>query len=204
MDLSGWTVSDAVAVRHRFGEGVVLPPFSAVVVYGGPREGVAPQLNVPAFPASEGVLGLALNNSGGDRIELRNAGGHLIDRVAYLNLASDGSLARSPDLDSDFVPHRTSSALSASPGLTVDGGPFEPSLPEEASPVNVRVILRREGGLDFFWAAEPGRSYSVLEASEIDASYVPIASGITFDDQNGEYSDTRPIGEKRFYRVSTP
>lgn len=204
VDLSGWTISDSVAVRHRFEGSVLLKPFSAIVVYGGPREGARPQLEVQSFPASEGVAGLALNNSGGDTIVLRNSDGDLIGRIAYAGLASDGSLTRSPDLNSEFVPHSTVSALFSSPGLTIDGRLFEPPPTLQVAPMVLRAGFAQGDGFVLMWNVEPGRPYSVLESFSIGGPYVPVASGITFTGEDGHYSDNRPIEDARFYRVSTP
>ena len=76
VDLAGWSLSDAVALRSNFYEGDVLAKRGAVIVYGGRSSGSEPVLGdgVLALPATEGTSGLGLNNSG-DTITLRNADG---------------------------------------------------------------------------------------------------------------------------------
>lgn len=204
IDLNGWTISDAITVRHRFEGSVLVAPHQAIVVYGGPLEGAVPRLDVPGFPANGGVAGLALNNSGGDMIIVRNASGNLIRRVAYTSLPSDGSLVRYPDLDSDFSGHSTVGLLPVSPGVTVSGQSFSAPVKEDPVP----IILRMSAGFGLVrfieWNADPGRDYSVLEAETATGPFVPFVSGLNFVETSGRYEDDRPVTAIRFYRVSSP
>ena len=101
IDISGYRLSDAEAVRHVFAPGTVLPPFEAAVVFGGGtakgRFGNAAENNL-VFKASTG--GLSLNN-GSDRVRLEDAEGRLVEEIAY-GAAEGGanqSINRDPDAD---------------------------------------------------------------------------------------------------------
>jgi hypothetical protein len=111
-DLGGWTLSDAIGVRHTFASGTTLAAGAALVISGG--------------AASSGALGL---NNGGDTVTLKAAGGAVIDMFTYPSSlsASDGvSMNRSPDgsPSGSFVLHTTLSSSASSPGTRVDGTPF--------------------------------------------------------------------------------
>src|SRR5580765_4958960 len=69
-DLTGWTLSDTVMVRHTFIRDTSLAPGSALVVFGGAPAIPAGVLN--AVAASTGSLGL---NNSSDTITLASADG---------------------------------------------------------------------------------------------------------------------------------
>jgi endonuclease/exonuclease/phosphatase family metal-dependent hydrolase len=113
VDLGGWTLADAVKVRHVFAAGTVLGGHAALVVYGR--------------TASTGSL--SLTNSG-DTITLASPDG-TVDRVSYTSklAAVDAvSMNRKPDGDpaGSFVLHTTLSSALSSPGTRVDGSSFAP------------------------------------------------------------------------------
>ena len=99
-DLSGFKLSDPDAVRHLFEAGAVIPPFEAVVVFGGgsPRGtfGNAAD-NHLVFKASTG--GLSLNN-GGDAIKLEDAQGHIVQEIKFG--ATEGGAGQSINRDPDL------------------------------------------------------------------------------------------------------
>ena len=79
-DISGWTISDLVRVRHVFPEGTVVPADCAVVVFGsgplGPSDSGALRLT-----SSSGILAL---NNGGDTLTLSTeAGAEVAIAAAY-------------------------------------------------------------------------------------------------------------------------
>ena len=129
-DLSGFKLSDPDAVRHLFEAGAVIPPFEAVVVFGGgsPRGtfGNAAD-NHLVFKASTG--GLSLNN-GGDAIKLEDAQGHIVQEIKFD--ATEGgagqSINRDPDLGGATFSRHVSVAEDAarlfSPGARANGLPF--------------------------------------------------------------------------------
>ena len=85
-----------MALRSNFYEGDVLAKRGAVIVYGGRSSGSEPVLSddgMLALPATESTSGLGLNNSG-DTITLRNADGHVIDRIKFGKPSSKGSMTR--------------------------------------------------------------------------------------------------------------
>ncbi len=91
-DLSGWSLSDAVRVRHVFARGTILPSGGLFVVFGG---GTPDLPGIDWAVASSG--GLGLNNSG-DVLRLHDALGGLIDEVSYGREGGhDRSLARLPE-----------------------------------------------------------------------------------------------------------
>jgi protocatechuate 3,4-dioxygenase beta subunit len=124
IDIGGWTISDATAVRHTFASGTVLAPGKALVVFGA-ASGVPAGLS-NAVGASTGSLSLANTT---DTVTVRNAAGASIDTITYSSsLASaDGvSMNRSPDATAGagFVLHNTLSPLAASAGKRVNGTAF--------------------------------------------------------------------------------
>lgn len=126
IDLSGFTLSDALAVRHVFAAGTHLAPNQSLVVHSGPST------TAVRLVASSGQLSL---NNDTDLITLRAADGRVLDRVT-LGLALDGeSIHRAPDalVDHDFdglvdaspwYRHTALAALPTSPGLRPDGLPW--------------------------------------------------------------------------------
>lgn len=124
VDVSGWTISDATAVRHVFAGGTVLGAGRALVVYGGPAA-IPPGLG-NAIASSTGSLDLG---NGGDTVRLASPAAS-IDSVTYTSALSgtDGvSMNRSPDgvapgpsvLHTALVPSSQSS-----PGTRASGAAF--------------------------------------------------------------------------------
>jgi hypothetical protein len=75
LDVSGWTLSDAVAVRHTFPAGTIIPAGCAIVVFGGGTPtGAFGYVQVQT--ASGGYLGL---NNGGDTITLNDGTSDAVD-----------------------------------------------------------------------------------------------------------------------------
>jgi hypothetical protein len=119
LDLSGATLSDALAARVTFDAGTVLAPGQAMVVFGGAARAIPGVVTIAS-------LGLFLNNDG-DAIYVRRPGGELLAELTYgAEGGHDQSLTR--DLDGDpeaaMVGHRSVSAQPASPGRRADGGAF--------------------------------------------------------------------------------
>ncbi|WP_257461824.1 carboxypeptidase regulatory-like domain-containing protein [Archangium lipolyticum] len=124
IDIGGWTLSDATAVRHTFAAGTVLAPGKALVVFGG-ASGIPVGLS-NAVGASTGTLNLANTT---DTVTLKNTANASIDSYTYSSsLASaDGvSMNRSPDatVGAGFVLHNTLSSLTASAGKRSNGTAF--------------------------------------------------------------------------------
>jgi hypothetical protein len=124
IDIGGWTLSDATAVRHTFASGTVLAPGKALVVFGA-ASGIPSGLS-NAVGASTGTLNLANTT---DTVTLKNAASATIDSYTYSSsLASaDGvSMNRGPDATAGtgFVLHNTLSSLTASAGKRTNGTAF--------------------------------------------------------------------------------
>ena len=124
-DISGWTISDLVRIRHVFPEGSLVADGCAVVIFGGG----------PLGPSNSGVLRLAsssgtlaLNNSG-DTLTLSTNTGIEIAAVSYGPEGNnDQSLTLDPDLDGTWTQHSEANAsggATMSPGAKTDGTVFE-------------------------------------------------------------------------------
>lgn len=81
VDISGWALKDGSAVRHVFGDGIVLTPGEFATVFGG---GSPTGFSGKVYTASTGSLGLA---NTGDDLSLLDAAAGLVDFHAY---ASEG------------------------------------------------------------------------------------------------------------------
>lgn len=123
LDLSGWTISDAVKVRYVFPEGTLLKAGCLVVIFGGgePEGKFGGSLVLAA-----GSLGL---NNGGDSVFLHDEQGILQDQYIYDSEGGDDqSLTYDPDLSgARMVKHLEAGDVQGtrfSPGTRVDGTPF--------------------------------------------------------------------------------
>lgn len=92
VDLTGWSLHDATALRHAFGDGLVLAPGEIYVVFGGGSPaGIPSRFDV----ASTG--GLSLNNTADD-VRLVGPDGVPLDVHAYGSEGNgDESMIRVPD-----------------------------------------------------------------------------------------------------------
>ena len=120
IDLTDYTISDAVSVRHTFPSGTVLAPNSFITVFGG---GTPTGINGIVQTASSGGLGL---NNGGDSVIIANSGALVIVQEDYGAAGNNQSIARNPDFTGAFVDHSTivSNPVLFSPGARNDGQPL--------------------------------------------------------------------------------
>ena len=206
LDLSGWTIEDAVRTRQVFSTNFTLPARSALVIFGGPTNN-PPRLDVLALPASESASGLALNNAGTETILLRNAHGQLLQRIVYEGgqLSDVGSLSRWPDLNGAFRAQSEISTNAVTPGRLWDGSPFittpDPQPPQPVLKIHFNEM--RQCVLE--WDASAGHSYQVWKAGVLGGTFESIQAGLEFGDGHGSFIDTDPTQEtSRYYRVSTP
>jgi hypothetical protein len=200
-DLLGWTIADAVGIRHRFYDSFMIGSSNAVIVYGGPLSDLFPSLDVPSIPASESSAGLALNNDG-DTLIIRNADGNLVHRLVYTAamVSTNGSMTRYPTANSPFVPQTAVSTNTVTPGLQYDGRLW--SLPPVVPPTpaqNLTAAVDATGHIALTWSAESGRRYTVWSATTVTGPYVQTAVNLT----TGQYVDPNRLLSARFYRVST-
>ena len=125
LDISGWTLSDALQVRHTFPIGTIIPNLCAVIVFGGGTPTGAFG-NVTVQTASSNQL--SLNNTN-ETITLKN-GATIIATYTYgTEGGNDQSLTRNPDITGalPLVQHTTATGAAGrlhSPGLKVDGTAF--------------------------------------------------------------------------------
>jgi hypothetical protein len=125
VDLSGWTVSDAVGLRHTFASGTSLAAGKALVIFGG-VSGI-PSGVTNAVAASTGTLSLS---NGGDTVTVKNSAGTAVATATFSSslTGTDGvSANRNPDASSSgtFALHTSVVAGTASsPGKRANGTAF--------------------------------------------------------------------------------
>ena len=123
LDVSGWSISDAVQVRHTFPTGSIIPAGCSAVVFGGDTPtgsfgGAVVQI------ASTGSLGF---NNGGDSIIIDDGASSTLAYVYGSEGENDQSVTREPDITGTFVLHSEAAASGGtlfSPGTQLDGTPF--------------------------------------------------------------------------------
>ena len=125
LDISGYTLSDATAVRHVFPAGTIVPQNGVVVVFGGgtPTGSFGGSL---VQTASAGQLNL---NNAGDVLTLKDALGVTIATfdVTPLSDNPNESYTRNPDITGEFVQHSSVDAANGkiySPGTKINGSNF--------------------------------------------------------------------------------
>jgi hypothetical protein len=124
LDMSGWTLSDAVGVRHVFPDGTEVEAGCGIVVFGGgtPTGNFG---NCVVQTASSGLIGL---NNSGDTITINDGVGDVATYSYGSEGGQDQALTRDPDLTGDFVLHSTATGSAGalfSPGTLIDGNFFE-------------------------------------------------------------------------------
>lgn len=187
LDISQWTISDAVGIRHIFPDGTILPADGAVVVFGGgsPSGSFG---GAVVQTASTGLLGL---NNTGDEITVRDASGTVVTSHVYGAEANDDqSLTRNPDITGDFFKHseipEAGGAL-FSPGTRLDGTPFGPPTnhPPVIDPIGDRTaVVGRE--LTFTVTASDPDNDSLTYSAE------NLPPGATFVNQVFAWTPTAP------------
>jgi hypothetical protein len=135
IDLAGWELRDATAMRHVFAAGSVLSPGQMFVVFGG---GVPTGIPSPSDVASSG--GLSLNNTG-ETVSLLGPDGVARDVHVYgAEANADQSLIRVPDGSGDWTrPGDLGFGWLFSPGSLNEG----PSVVSETSWADVKALYRR-------------------------------------------------------------
>ena len=203
LDLAGWTIADAVQVRHKFYDSFALGSKNAIIVYGGPLNGMLPNLDVLSIPASESSAGLALNNTG-DTVIVRNALGGIVERVVYSSamVSSSGSMTRYPTIDSGFVAQTSVGTPPVTPGRRYDGKRWsEPPTIPPTDIGTVSIALNANASVTLSWNAEAGQTYSVTTAPALSGPWTSVATGLT----QGTFTEPVSVGTAaRFYRVSSP
>lgn len=142
VNISGWTLSDAIGVRHVFPIGSVIPHQGAVVVFaGGNPTGTFGDALVET--ASTGQLGL---NNTGDRVALNNGSDDVAIYIYGSEANTDQSVTRDPDITGPepLIRHTLATGSSGalfSPGTQVNGMKF----PGSSLPPVVKEIYEIQG-----------------------------------------------------------
>ena len=103
VDMEGYTIEDALNVRHTFPSGTLLNTNNYITVFGGGMPDASLQGMIQVVSTS----GLSLNNSG-DTIILRDNADTIISQYTYGSEGNNNqSLARNPDFTGAFVQHST-------------------------------------------------------------------------------------------------
>ena len=124
IDMSDWTVSDGVGVKHTFASGTTLKTGQGMVVFGGgtPTGTFGGSLTTTASSGS-----LSLNNSGDD-VVVKNGSGTVMSSYTYGSEGGDNqSITRDPDLTGSFVKHSTANGANSalfSVGTKISGSAF--------------------------------------------------------------------------------
>jgi|GEM_PF-183585 len=135
ISITGWTLSDALFVRHLFSPASFIPAESFFVVFGGGNP-----VGFENFDTSS-TGSLSLNNSG-DTVYLRDATAALIDSFTYgPEGGQDVSLSRFPDAFGPFVKHTSVNGFHFSPDTTVDGEERLPHPDQETVPEPTAFVL---------------------------------------------------------------
>mgnify|MGYP003326083803 FL=1 len=132
LDISGYTVSDAAAIRHTFPTGTIILPGGVLVLFGGGNPTGAFG-NAIVQTATTGLLNM---NNAGDFVTLYNNAGEVILTfdIEPLSNNPDESYSRYLDLNTEpdadgvlFYQHSSiteSSGTLFSPGTKIDGSNF--------------------------------------------------------------------------------
>lgn len=173
LDVSGWTLSDGVSVRHTFPADSVIPDQCAIVVFaGGTPTGAFG--NALVQTASSGTLGL---NNAGDTITLNDGS---IDRASYSYGGEGGdnqSLTRDPDVTGPepLVKHTLATGAAGalfSPGTQINGDPFSGC----------------PGGISFIHDVQGSGATSPLDGMEVTIEGIVVG-----DFQEGDADTTRNL-----------
>jgi uncharacterized repeat protein (TIGR01451 family) len=125
LNISGWTLSDGIGVRHTFPAGTIIPGNCGIVIFGGgtPTGSFG---NVLVQTASTGALGL---NNTGDTITMTQGATPVLSYTYGAEGGNDQSLTRDPDVTGldPLVEHTTAAGANGrlySPGGTVTNFAF--------------------------------------------------------------------------------
>ena len=205
VDLGGWTLADATRTRAWMDPGAPtsrLPAGAALVWYGGPVGSHPPQLPVVAVPASlagstgSSADGLGLNNTG-DTLVLRNAAGHLIERIVYTarQIPAAGTLVRWPLPEGEWgAQSNLDGGLLATPGLPPVGEIWVAGGAVRTLELRVDVV---DGLLRLQWASHEGAAICDLHAAASpNGPWARLAEGLEDSEITLEPGDV-----SQFYQV---
>ncbi|MEN3335478.1 MAG: large repetitive protein [Blastocatellia bacterium] len=130
INIGGFTIHDATALRFTFPAGTMIPAGEVAVVFGGGTPtGEFGNAHVNGLVFKTGSAGLSLNN-GGDTISLLDAASQTIESITFGSTegGANQSINRNPEIfGTTFVTHSSIAASGGrlfSPGAQVNGAPF--------------------------------------------------------------------------------
>ncbi|MFL6216274.1 MAG: lamin tail domain-containing protein [Blastocatellia bacterium] len=147
INIGGFKLRDADAVRFTFPAGTMLPAGEAAVIFGGGNPtGEFGNAAANGLVFTAGSSGLSLNN-GGDTISLLDAAGQTIESITFTSAegGANQSINRNPELiGTMFKTHSTMTGSNGrlfSPGTFVTGAPFTTaphitSIQPDSAPLN--------------------------------------------------------------------
>ncbi len=200
LDFVGWTVYDAVQLRHEFGDFFSVPSSNAFILYGGPLNGFNPGISGMSQSASSTTL--SLNNTGSETVALRNASGRLVTRVVYqgADVGTSSSISRFPSLNSPFVPQQWISTNLASPNAQYDNRAFTLAPASVAGPDVTSSVVTNTALITF--PATPGHVSTLWQATEITNRF-RVVNGSLFTNASGIFNVGAPSASRQFYFIST-
>ncbi|MEM7017861.1 MAG: Calx-beta domain-containing protein, partial [Pseudomonadota bacterium] len=139
VDISGWTLSDAVGIKHTFTAMTNVANGCGIVIFGaGTPTGSFGNMLVQT--ASTGQLGL---NNAGDTITLNDGVNDIVVQSYGTAGGNNQSLTRAPDLTGGLVQHSGVGAGGAlfSPGIKIDGSNFAACVGANPEPANQATAL---------------------------------------------------------------
>lgn len=127
LDISGFKVFDTEALennnpRHVFPEGTIIPPNSALVLFGGGN----PTGDFGGSIVQTSTTGDMNLNNAGDVLTVQDVDGVVVITfdIEPLSNNPNESYTRNPDLTGDFVQHGDVNGVLFSPGTKIDGSSF--------------------------------------------------------------------------------
>lgn len=172
VDISGFTINDASAIRHIFPDKTIVAPMQGVIVFGGglPTGDFGGSL---VQIASSGRLSL---NNGGDNVFLITRA-DTIKSLSYSgSLGNDQSITRSPDITGDFVDHLSASEQLFSPGFQANGFRFDEELPDPYLEIDT-TAFKNDFGAHYFSDTSGISSYGFKAGNLQDTLRIKAPAG---------------------------
>ncbi|MDG1433327.1 MAG: lamin tail domain-containing protein [Saprospiraceae bacterium] len=198
LDISGYTLSDALQVRHIFPASTIIPAGEPITIFGGGTPmGIAGIVQT----ASTNLIGM---NNGGDDVIIKDGGGVIVVSFSYGSEGGDNeSLARNPDFNGAFVKHSTivSNNVDFSPGSLNEGTGGLPIELLHFSAVSKNQTIH----LTWSTASEINNAYFDVQRSTDGRDFETIGTvegiGTASNVQEYSFMDERPVNGFNYYRL---
>lgn len=198
LDISGFTLSDNIGIRHTFPANTIVEAGKVITVFGGGTPTGIPGITQVASSGS-----IILTNNGDDVIIKDGSGTELV-RLSYGSEGGDNqSIARSPDYTGALVKHSTigTNPVNFSPGrLNADNT----ALPVELLYFNA-TVQAQTSILTWATATEENNAYFNIERSTDGMHFEAIGQvkgkGTTYQMQEYSFVDESPINGENYYRL---